>query len=82
MPFLTAFYVLVMPLLLIQWLHTFIRDAKMSAGQKRLSLVVLVLATLCWPIVLPFVYLELLSHAQKTARQVKLAELKLGINQG
>jgi hypothetical protein len=78
--FLTTFYILVMPLLLLQWLNAFLRDAEMSATQRQLSFGVLVIATIAWPIVLPFVYLELLSNAQKATRQIKLAEIKLALS--
>ena len=75
--FLTIFYLIVMPILLVRWLNAFLKDSTMSASQRHLSLVVLAIATLGWPIVLPFVYLELLSKAQKAARQLKLAEMQL-----
>jgi uncharacterized membrane protein YciS (DUF1049 family) len=78
--FLITFYLLVMPILLGQWLNAFIKDKKMSVGQRRLSLAVLVIATLGWPIVLPFIYLELLSTAQKATRQMKLAEMQLDLS--
>ncbi len=78
--FLITFYLLVMPILLVQWLDAFFKDTTMSVLQRRLSVGVLIIATLGWPIVLPFVYLELLSTTQKTARQTKLAEIKLNLS--
>lgn len=36
--------------------------------QQRLSIALLVIATILWPIVVPFAYLELLSKSKKTKK--------------
>jgi hypothetical protein len=63
-----VFYLVMMPILLTSWLGFFQQDADMSEEEKRLSLIVLVIATLLWPIVLPFAYLELLSKFKRAAK--------------
>jgi hypothetical protein len=67
-----AFYFLLMPILLISWFNFFRQDDEMSRREKRLSIVVIAIATVLWPIVLPFAYLELLGKFKKSAKTAKL----------
>ena len=67
-----AFYSLLMPVLFVNWLRFFREDLDLSKSEKHLSMVVIAIATLLWPIVLPFAYLELLGKFQKSARTTRL----------
>lgn len=49
------------------WLDFFKKDRSMSNKEKLQSKIILVIATLFWPIVVPISYLELL-NAKKTRR--------------
>ncbi|PSB19000.1 hypothetical protein C7B65_13370 [Phormidesmis priestleyi ULC007] len=67
-----AFYSLLMPILFINWLGFFREDLSLTKSEKRLSIVVIAIATLFWPIVIPFAYLELLGKFQRSARTTRL----------
>jgi hypothetical protein len=75
-----AFYLLMMRTLLTKWIAAYQRGSRLSQSEKQSSYAVIAFATLLWPIVLPFAYLELLDNSQKTAQKAKLAETKLGLN--
>jgi hypothetical protein len=47
------------------WLKFFKRDTGLSLEDKQLSLVILGVATLLWPVVVPLAYIELLSKPKK-----------------
>ena len=47
------------------WLKFFKRDTRLSLEDRWLSLAILGVATLLWPIVVPLAYLELLSKPKK-----------------
>ena len=70
---LAAFYVFTMPVLFVNW-HSFFRQdvSNLSSAQKRLSIAVLIIATLAWPLVLPFAYVELLDKFRRTTQAVRL----------
>ncbi len=67
-----AFYSLLMPVLFVSWLGFFREDLDLSKSEKYLSMVVIAIAMLLWPIVLPFAYLELLGKFQKSTRTARL----------
>lgn len=48
-----------------QWLLFFLADEDMDSEQRLFSIVILVIATILWPIVVPFAYLELLKLQKK-----------------
>ncbi|MEQ9000533.1 MAG: hypothetical protein RID53_29035 [Coleofasciculus sp. B1-GNL1-01] len=60
-----AFYVIMLPILFSRWLDFMQRDHSLSSKEKFSSWVLLVIATILWPIVVPISYLELLD-ARKT----------------
>ena len=60
-----AFYVIMLPILFSRWLDFMQRDDSLSSNEKFSSWVLLVIATILWPIVVPISYLELLD-ARKT----------------
>ncbi|MCX7596334.1 MAG: hypothetical protein N2235_21765 [Fischerella sp.] len=47
------------------WLDFFLQDKEMNSAQRSFSGVILVLASILWPIVVPFAYLELLKFHKK-----------------
>lgn len=63
-----SFYCLLMPILFLTWLGLFQEDTELTKREKQLSMGVIAIATLLWPIVIPFAYLELLGKFQKSAR--------------
>ncbi|MUG96235.1 hypothetical protein F7734_29400 [Scytonema sp. UIC 10036] len=48
-----------------KWLNFFIADAEMTSDDRMFSIIILVIATVFWPIVVPFAYLEVLKFHQK-----------------
>ncbi len=70
--FFIAFYSLLMPILFVNWLGFFREDLSLTKSEKQLSMVVIAIATLFWPIVIPFAYLELLGKFQRSARTTRL----------
>jgi Trk-type K+ transport system membrane component len=59
--FLGIFYLIMTPLFFSIWLNFFQRDSSLSYREKRLSWVILLTATILWPVVVLIAYLELLS---------------------
>jgi hypothetical protein len=47
------------------WLDFFLQDKEMNSAQRSFSGIILVVASLLWPIVVPFAYLELLKFHKK-----------------
>jgi hypothetical protein len=76
----TAFYVLVMPILFISWVSFFRQDHEMSAEDRHISFFVIAIATLLWPIVIPFAYLELLEKFKRSNRNVRLYQRMIEIS--
>ncbi|MBE9031122.1 hypothetical protein IQ266_15415 [filamentous cyanobacterium LEGE 11480] len=66
---LLALYTVVMPLLFSNWYGLYLNEPGMNASQRQTSRIVLMLATLLWPIVLPMSYLELLKKVKRYERQ-------------
>jgi hypothetical protein len=48
-----------------EWLDFFQADKDMDSEQHLLSIVILLIATIFWPIVVPFAYLELLKFHKR-----------------
>ncbi|MEQ8754475.1 MAG: hypothetical protein RID09_13300 [Coleofasciculus sp. G1-WW12-02] len=57
---LVAFYLVMLPILFSRWLDFMQHDDSLSSKDKFFSWVILVIATIMWPIVVPISYLELL----------------------
>jgi uncharacterized membrane protein YdjX (TVP38/TMEM64 family) len=51
-----------------EWLDLFQIDASMTKQQRQISVIVLIVGTLLWPVLVPFAYLELLKSQKKRAR--------------
>jgi Zn-dependent protease with chaperone function len=75
-----VFYLVMMPILVASWLGFFRQDSNMSKEEKQVSLMVLTIATLLWPIVLPFAYLELLSKFKRASETNRLYKNLLKAN--
>jgi hypothetical protein len=55
-----------------QWLSFFLDDKEMTSQMRWFSCVVLAIATIFWPIVVPFAYLELLKFHKKNKDIINL----------
>ncbi|ARV60861.1 hypothetical protein BZZ01_21570 [Nostocales cyanobacterium HT-58-2] len=55
-----------------EWLGFFVADEDMDSEQRLFSTVILLLATILWPIVVPFAYLELLKFHKKHKQIINL----------
>lgn len=58
--------------LFIQWLDVIQQNKYMSLGQIIFSRIVLILATILWPLVVPIAYLELLLKSKKNREIIGL----------
>lgn len=68
-----AFYALVVPLVFIAWLNFFRHnDQPLSRREKQMSLIVISIAALLWPVVLPFAYLDVLDKLKRTSNAARL----------
>ncbi|MEM7717273.1 MAG: hypothetical protein AAF349_27620 [Cyanobacteria bacterium P01_A01_bin.68] len=66
------FYLIMACCFFIQWLGFFIDDKEMTSTQRYLSLLVLILATILWPLIVPLAYLELLKFHKKHKQVIDL----------
>jgi Trk-type K+ transport system membrane component len=62
---LVVLYVVMMPILWLNWYRLYQQESDMSDTERQISRVVLTLATTLWPIVLPLSYLELLAKVRR-----------------
>lgn len=60
-----GFYLLMAAWVLTIWLKFFKQDTSLSSEDRLLSMVILVIATILWPVVVPIAYLELLQEKIK-----------------
>jgi uncharacterized membrane protein len=68
-------YLLVMPVLFVNWFGMFQQDTEATGVERQMSWIVLVLATLAWPVVLPFTYVELLAKVRRYERRDRMVRL-------
>jgi uncharacterized membrane protein len=68
MVFLGAVYLLFAGYFFKGWVQLYKQDTKMSAEEKQLSRVILAIATVLWPVVVPISYAEKLSKAKNAAQ--------------
>jgi hypothetical protein len=66
------FYLLIGVMVFREWLHFFFEDQEMSSKERWFSRIILVIATLMWPVVVPFAYLELLKFHKKHKEIIEL----------
>ncbi|MBD2502579.1 hypothetical protein H6G83_18505 [Anabaena azotica FACHB-119] len=69
---LLIFYLVIAYLLFKKWLFLFLQDEDMSSSQRSYSGVILLIATIFWPVVVPFAYLELLNFQLKYSQEIQL----------
>ncbi|MBD2775349.1 hypothetical protein [Iningainema tapete] len=55
-----------------EWLEFFLADEEMNSEQRFFSSIILVVASILWPIVVPFAYLELLKFHKKHKEVIDL----------
>lgn len=67
-----VFYLVMACCFFIQWLGFFIDDKEMNSAQRHFSIVILVLATILWPLIVPLAYLELLKFHKKHKQVIDL----------
>ena len=70
---LVVVYLLMASCFFYSWLKLFKKDTSLSSNERLLSRIVLLIATILWPVVVPIAYLELLK--QKNDKNNKLGEL-------
>jgi hypothetical protein len=66
---LVAAYVLFMPVLFFNWYGLYQKSDDMTATDRQICRVVLMIATLAWPIVLPLSYMELINKVKRYERR-------------
>lgn len=75
------FYFIMACCFFMQWLGFFIDDKEMNLVQRYLSMVILAVATILWPLIVPLAYLELLKfhkkHKQVIDLLISLSDAKL-----
>jgi hypothetical protein len=68
----TLFYLLLAVMVFREWLHFFFEDREMSFQERFTSGIILAIATVMWPVVVPFAYLELLKFQKKHKEIIEL----------
>lgn len=53
-------YLFMAPFYFNSWLELFRKDTDLSSKERLVSMVILVISTILWPIIVPIAYLELL----------------------
>lgn len=74
------FYIVTGYFLFKKWLSFFMQDEEMSSQERLFSGVVLIIATIFWPIVTPFAYLELLNFHLKHRKEIQSLRNKPDFN--
>jgi cell shape-determining protein MreD len=67
-----VFYLVMACCFFVQWLGFFIDDKEMNSSQRFFSMVILVIATILWPLIVPLAYLELLKFHKKHKQVIDL----------
>lgn len=67
-----VFYILLACFFFGEWLGFFLDDKEMTLRMRWFSCVILAFATIFWPIVVPFAYLELLKFHKKNKEVIDL----------
>ncbi|MBV6627733.1 MAG: hypothetical protein KI793_33215 [Rivularia sp. (in: Bacteria)] len=67
-----VFYLVMACCFFIQWFGFFIDDKEMNGVQRSFSSVILILASVFWPFIVPLAYLELLKFHKKHKQVIDL----------
>lgn len=78
--FFTIFYLAIASCLFTHWQELMQQDVYMTSGQWVVSKVLLVVATIFWPIVVPFAYLELLLKSKKKQEGINIVLNQIDTN--
>jgi hypothetical protein len=62
-------YLIAMPILFFNWYDLYQHESQMTHAERQISRMVLGIATLLWPIVLPLSYLELIRKVKRYEQQ-------------
>ena len=54
-------YLFMAPLYFTSWLKLFNNDTTITSNERLVSMVILVMSTILWPLIVPIAYLELLN---------------------
>ena len=54
-------YLFMAPFYFISWLKLFNKDTSITSNERLVSMVILVMSTILWPLIVPIAYLELLN---------------------
>lgn len=65
-------YLVIAYFIFTEWLFFFMSDKEMNPGQRFWSRIILFIATLVWPVIVPFAYLELLRFHKKYKKDIDL----------
>jgi hypothetical protein len=57
-----GFYVVMVPFFFLKWIDLLQRDLDVSLEEYQINVFVAI-AALCWPLILPFAYLDLLENS-------------------
>ncbi len=66
------FYILLACFFFGEWLGFFMDDKEMTSRMRWFSGIILAIATIFWPVVVPFAYLELLKFHKKNKEVINL----------
>ncbi|MEA5594145.1 hypothetical protein [Rivularia sp. UHCC 0363] len=67
-----VFYLIMACCFFMQWLSFFLDDKEMNSSQRYFSMAILAMATILWPLIVPFAYLELLKFHKKHKQVIDL----------
>ncbi|MEO1430417.1 MAG: hypothetical protein AAFV71_15395 [Cyanobacteria bacterium J06633_8] len=68
----TIFYLVMACCFFMQWLGFFMDDKEMNPVQRSFSSIILILASIFWPFIVPLAYLELLKFHKKHKQVIDL----------
>lgn len=70
--FAIAFYAFIVPLLLLSWVGYLQQEPELEADERKLSIAVIAIAIVLWPLALPFAYLNLMEQLKHTKSKIRL----------
>lgn len=72
---LVAFYFVIATLLVRSWLRFYFQDKGLSPTTKVISIFIIAIAALLWPLAVPIAYLELLNKIQQSKIESQIASV-------
>lgn len=71
---LVAFYTYISIRLFSSWMRFLLSDTDLTLGWTYLSVVIIITASLFWPLIVPFAYLELLRKIQQSKEAIETVD--------